>query len=286
MKIILFLFGIIAAGIVGYSFEPDMRIGLTGKPKDYVPKPAEPEVEPVSTVVVKNSDPETAIDPATWPADRLPAKVELKGDVEISNETGDIKMTITAGNRVDLVRVDGENVIISPGSGPLEGTVPIVHTNLIEQLTALAKILPPVDPSDPVDPPVVASNTGENTGTVETPTEVAVVNPEMTSDPVEPEVAVVEPEEDPTSAPASGDVVAIMQASIKAGDIQEFTFDQVLDWAANDAAEEIEGESFQTGIASYKAETVFGVKTIQAKALIQEGKVVRWLWPKSGMEIK
>jgi len=77
-----------------------------------------------------------------------------------------------------------------------------------------------------------------------------------------------------------------MQASIKGGEIKEFTFDQVLDWQASQQPETIDSETYQTGIASYKAETVFGVKTIQAKALIKDGKVVRWLWPKSGMEIK
>ena len=77
-----------------------------------------------------------------------------------------------------------------------------------------------------------------------------------------------------------------MKASIQAGEIKEFGFDQVLEWVAGEGEETIDGESYQTGLASYKAETVFGVKTIHAKALIKGGKVVRWLWPKSGMEIK
>lgn len=92
----------------------------------------------------------------------------------------------------------------------------------------------------------------------------------------------------PTPAPAatgSSDVVSVMQASIKAAQIKEFTFDQVLEWAAT-PDETVEGEVFQTGVASYKAETIFGVKTIQAKALIKGGKVQRWIWPKSGMDIK
>ena len=46
------------------------------------------------------------------------------------------------------------------------------------------------------------------------------------------------------------------------------------------------GSSFQTGTLNYKAETIFGVRTIQAKALISNGEVVRWIWPKSGMEIR
>jgi hypothetical protein len=80
-------------------------------------------------------------------------------------------------------------------------------------------------------------------------------------------------------------VVKVMQESIRSGQIKEFTFDQVLGWEAG-ASESVDGEAFQTGNVSYKAETIFGVKTIQAKALIKEGKVHRWIWPKSGMEIK
>lgn len=76
-----------------------------------------------------------------------------------------------------------------------------------------------------------------------------------------------------------------MQESIKAAQIKEFTFAQVLDWKA-DEPETTDGETYQTGLISYKAETIFGVKTIQAKALVKGDKVVRWIWPKSGMEIK
>jgi hypothetical protein len=76
-----------------------------------------------------------------------------------------------------------------------------------------------------------------------------------------------------------------MQESVRDGQIKEFTFDQVLAWKA-EADEIIDGETYQTGLASYKAETIFGVKTIQAKALIKGGKIQRWIWPKSGMEIK
>jgi hypothetical protein len=87
------------------------------------------------------------------------------------------------------------------------------------------------------------------------------------------------------AAAGSSDVVKAMQESIKAAQIKEFTFDQVLEWNAA-ADETVDGQTYQTGVASYKAETIFGVKTIQAKALVKGGKVQRWIWPKSGMEIK
>jgi len=60
----------------------------------------------------------------------------------------------------------------------------------------------------------------------------------------------------------------------------------VTEWSPEAKVETIDGEVYGIGMLSYKAETVFGEKIIEAKALIQDGKVVRWLWPKSGMEIK
>ena len=86
-----------------------------------------------------------------------------------------------------------------------------------------------------------------------------------------------------TSGPVN--VVQVMQESIRSGQIKEFTFDQVLSWKA-EPDDTVEGTLYQAGSVAYKAETIFGVKTIQAKALIKDAKVHRWIWPKSGMEIK
>ena len=76
-----------------------------------------------------------------------------------------------------------------------------------------------------------------------------------------------------------------MQASIRSGDVKEFTYKQVISWKALED-ETVEGEVLNTGAVSYKAETIFGVKTIQAKAHIKDGQIQRWFWPKSGMDIK
>ena len=108
-------------------------------------------------------------------------------------------------------------------------------------------------------------------------------------------VATPTPAPTPTRAPATVPaapratgavgIVPIMQASIRGGQIKEFTFAQVLGWKA-EPNETVDGETFQAGSVTYKAETIFGVKTLQAKAFIKNGKVQRWIWPKSGMEIK
>ncbi len=85
---------------------------------------------------------------------------------------------------------------------------------------------------------------------------------------------------------AAGNVVAIMQESVRSGKITAFTYDQVLDWKDAQQSEDLNGTQVAIGLASYQAETVFGVKTIEAKAMIAGGRVVKWVWPKSGVEIK
>ena len=179
MKTFLFLLGLVAAGFVGYSFEPNLRFSLTGK------RPENRDAKPAIVAA-------TAAEPTLEP----PAEIDL-----------------------------------------------------LEQLAAPA----PVEPEIVIPPPPA-------------------------------------PEPAPQPAPAAleqrSNVIALMQSSIKGGEIKEFTFSQVLDWQASQELETIEGETYQTGTASYKAETVFGVKTIRAKALIKAGKVMKWLWPKSGMEIQ
>lgn len=76
-----------------------------------------------------------------------------------------------------------------------------------------------------------------------------------------------------------------MKESLRSGQIKEFGLAQVTSWTKQ-PDETIDGQIYQIGAVAYKAETIFGVKTIQAKALIKDGKVQRWIWPKSGMEIK
>lgn len=199
MKIFLSLFGIAAAFIVGYSFEPQMRLQLTG-------------LDPNSPITNPTSDP-------------IPSEI-------------------------------ADNTPADPATDP---------------------VAPPIIPEETIPDPL--------------PTEPEMVKITPIPNPIEPEIVQITPapEPEPKSAPEPAptvDIVSTMQTSIREGEIREFTLDQVLDWQASPEPETIDGQTYLTGIASYKAETVFGVKTIQAKALIQDGIVVRWLWPKSGMEIK
>lgn len=145
--------------------------------------------------------------------------------------------------------------------------------------------LPPVVKNDPEPPPVTPPPVEPPPVTPPPVEQPPVVNndpePPMEEEPAAPPAA------PPTPAAALGpeEIVKVMQDSIRAKQVKEFNFDQVLGWKAGEE-EEVDGEKYQTGVAAYKAETIFGVKTIQAKALIQGGEVKKWIWPNSGMEIK
>jgi hypothetical protein len=149
-------------------------------------------------------------------------------------------------------------------------------------------------PIPPQDVAPVAEAAPEATPAEAVPETPAQLEPELSPPPTEPApLTETAPPTEPAPltesvdapAPADSDVVQVMQASIDAGQIKEFTKAQVLSWTTS-TDEIADGETYQIGLAAYKAETIFGIKTIQAKAMIQSGKVVRWIWPKSGMEIK
>ena len=280
MKQFLTLLGLAGAGVLGYFSEPRLRFQLTGT----APGTA------VSQVVRELPDGSSQINLANLTPEQLPLHVLLKTDVNATDATSGVTMLIQAGNRVNLISIDGGTAVISPGAGAARGTVPVLDTDLMQQLIAN----PPMPPAAPVTP-----TGGESEEPASAPAPPPMPEPAPTPAPapnpvVEPTpTPVVEPapsapvEPTPVSAAETGtsDVVKVMQASIQAKQIAEFTSEQVLEWIA-DTDEVVDGETYQTGIASYKAETIFGVKTIQAKALIKGGKVQRWIWPKSGMDIK
>ena len=273
MKVFFFLIGIAAAGVLGYSYEPSMRYSLTGK-------------EPTTGEAADPKPPGEGaphIDPATFPQERLPEQVTLKTDVEFASGNSGLTVNAPAGSKVNLVRIDGSKVVVSPGVGGMEGSVPFAATDLIELLAGLAEepelkdqqveMAPKADPT-PQPEAEIAEKEGE-----ETMPEVAAKPEAM------PEAESTSPPE-PEAAAGPVDAVAIMKASIQAGEIKEFNFDQVMEWEAVEEEEDFNGESYKVGLLSYKAETFVGVRMIQAKALIKGGKVAHWLWPKSGMEIK
>ena len=281
MKLLPTLFGMAAAGALGYFAEPSLRLQLTGM------QPSAVENGKNTNVVLQMPGGAPQIDLASLTPAQLPQRVLLNTEVKVSDAASGVTMSIPAGNRVKLVRIERGNAVVSPSDGPFLGLVAITATDLLQQLAANPppSVAPPVAANFPQPITPTIGDSEEPAATIPGPPPTPEPAPEVPPDPVAtPEPApVVEPA--PTVAEGPTDAVKAMQDSIKAAQIKEFTFDQVLEWKA-DADEIVDGETYQTGVASYKAETIFGVKTIQAKALIKGGKVQRWIWPKSGMEIK
>ena len=315
MKVLGYALVILVMGFLGYALYPNIRPTLenAGWIAQYVPQaePA-PAVEPPATddggeaSVPPAVEPAPVPEPAPAPApaaggipqelvgltpDRLPERVLLKAAVTVRDPSGGVEMQVPAGQRVKPLRVEGAEVVVSPG-GQFEGRLAAAQTDLVEQI----RLLPPA-PVPPVQPPPVADNPPPAPAPVPQPEPVPapepapVVQPQPAVEPV-PEPApepVVEPVPEPVSPGGAGlgepGIVKAMQQSIRSGQIQEFKFEQVLGWKAG-PEEEVDGEKYQTGLVAYKAETIFGVKNIQAKALIKDGQVIRWIWPKSGMEIR
>ncbi|MFC7335908.1 hypothetical protein ACFQY0_01860 [Haloferula chungangensis] len=275
MKLGPSVIGIIIAGVLGYLLEPSVRPALLPTPKKVVEK-ADGSSTPVEIESpAKPAAPAAPIAPAppAWVAtltpEQLPEAVKLKSEASLPIAGASAPMLVPAGVQVKPVRVEGNELVINFG-GTAEGKVAVMSTDLVQ-------VLGNKPPEAPTAPPVAAAPAA--------PEAPAMADPATPAEPATPEAAA-------PAAPAVADkqlspeeIVAVMQASVKAGEIKEFAFDQVLGWKA-DEDKESGGETYQTGLASYKAETIFGVKNIQAQALIKGGKVEKWIWPKSGMEIK
>jgi hypothetical protein len=286
MKFFLFLFCMVSAGILGYMAEPNLRFRLTGKPPGVVGM----------SVVAPMANGNTQINLGSLTPDQLPKRVLLFSDVEVANPASGIKMRIQAGNEVNLVSIDGGTAWVSPSQGPFRGSLPVTETDLLQRLSANPPVvLTPAPAPEPIPAPAPEP--------VPTPEPILAPEPTPAPEPIpapEPQ-PVATPEPQPVAAPepvpapepiaTTGSssspeaIVTLMKNSIKAAQIKEFTASQVQNWAA-EANEILDGVTYQVGVVTYKAETIFGVKLIQAKALIQGGKVHRWIWPKSGMEIK
>lgn len=223
-----------------------------------------------------------------------PETVKLSKRLIVSTDDESQKTALEKGTTVEVRGLDSKSYLlkVSPG-GPLKGLVKIAETDFAQQViayrarrhfgvgNAVAENTKPAPVPPPTLPDVVDNGTPK-TPPPATPTTAPDPKPDPQPSPApEPEP---EPEPVPTNLNAE-QIVSAMQESVKGGGIKEFKFEQVEGWKAGEE-ENVDGEMYQTGLAAYKAQTIFGEKTVQAKALIQKGKVVKWIYAKTGMEIR
>jgi hypothetical protein len=231
------------------------------------------------------------IDLAEYRDADLPLTIKIEKPVTIPTIDNDGEVRLGKGDTVNLLNRKDNVLIIESIKGNGKGEVAPQNTDIYTVLAArkFEKAVadgggsmagtPPVPVSTPVPTPTPAPAPG--------PEPVAVV------DPTPPPTPAVEPEPTPTPPPApvgevkltEEQIIELMKKSIDGGAVKEFKTEQVKGWKAS-GDETIDGSDYQTGLAAYEAATIFGVRPVQAKALIKDGKIERWVYAKSGMEIQ
>lgn len=234
------------------------------------------------------------IDLAKYEEGELPEVVTIEKQTSIPTASGAGVKPLRRDEKVKLLSLDGGKLLVQTMDGVAKGQIQPRDTDIFQILAKrkfeqdAAKIVgtSPPDQAVPSTPsPGVDPVANPATGVAPQPTPVAVVEPQPAP------AAVVEPEPEPEPEPetpkelSEEQVVALMKESIAGGAVKEFKSDQVKGWKIGDM-ETIDGTEYQTGLAAYEAQTIFGVKPVQAKALIKDGKIERWVYAKSGMEIQ
>ena len=245
------------------------------------------------------------IDLAEYRENDLPETLKMENQTTIPTLSGEGTKILRKNDKVKLLNRKGDVLIVETMDGIAKGSVKPLDTNIFKVLAQskhnadLSKRMadggntPPAPaPAPSPTPPAPAPSPG--------PTPVAVVEPTPAPAPapapgpgpeMTPAPAPTPPAPAPAPAPAGGgdltedQIVALMKESIAGGAVKEFKTDQVKGWKAAEK-ETIDGTEYQTGLAAYEAQTIFGVKPVQAKALIKGGKIERWVYAKSGMEIQ
>ena len=113
MKLFLILLGMGAAGILGYLTEPGLRPQVTG---------IDPKGKPTKTAdgnEATPADPVTDIDPATLAPNQLPEKVTLREEIKFSDESSGLTMTVSAGSKAKLIRIQGKDAVVRPGKAAI-----------------------------------------------------------------------------------------------------------------------------------------------------------------------
>lgn len=248
MKTLLKLVIFIVIGLLGYSFEPQLRGLLTSFA--FLEKPR----AKLLTTGLESEEPK--IDLANVSASKFPSKIRLTKGLSLKDLATKDMILVSPGQELRYMSYGNGRVLVSLLDEPITGFVPLNHTNLED---------------------LVAENLkNPHYSREEIPAPVAPTEPEK----------VVEKIKEVVVAEAPKPILDIMKASIQNSEVKEIKEDKVTDWVAQEAEEMFEGKSYRVGLLTYSAETVFGVKPMEAKAYILNNKVERWVGAKSGIQMK
>lgn len=257
---------------LGYIVEPMFISGVKNKPATQAAANADEEdpagpKDPKPTPEEPDTTPTIEVDLSKITQDDFPDKVELKESYTVSDAESGTTVTLKAGSMVKPIRLQGSYLVIQPSLIPIQSAIHVDKTNFKE--LAVPKML------ERIKNPVVAQNPDPVDPAPKDPDPVAPGDPDPSPDPT------------PTPAAKLGEaaIVALLKEDVAAGKVTEFKADQVTAWqAGNDM--EFDGENYQTGRVTFKAETILGVQEHEAIALIKDGKVHKWMWAKTKLEMR
>jgi len=270
-----FILILISVGI-GYVLEPIFFSGskqvvktevkdTTDKDTDVAEEPVTPTPPPADAVQVDLSKITSA---------DFPEKVTLKIPLTITDAASGVTMSLKKGSKVKPLRIVGDELEVQPAGFPVKGQIHVDQTDFksLAVPMMLKRLQSAVAKNDPAPTP--------------TPDPTPAPAAEPTPAPVpEPTPAPAPTPEPVASKLDEAGIVAAMKASVTEGKVTEFKAAQVTSWKAGEDMD-FDGESYQTGIVTFKAETILGVQEHDALALIKGGKIEKWMWAKTKLEMR
>lgn len=235
-------------------------------------------------------------------ADEKPTSLTLRDPIKMKSEDGSMIRSYEKGQAVDFISLNdrGQLEVADPADAKFTSHIAADKTDIFEEVGKLkmaaakakeAAVQAEIARMDQVKKDKAARATDPDNGMAndggkisESDNSVAQNDSKVEGTMSEPE-GTIQPDPANDTPLAPGKIVDVMKESIKGGAVKEFTFEQVEEWIAGEE-ETVDGVSYQTGLVSYKAETIFGVQAVQAKALIQGGQVKKWVYAKTGMQIR
>ena len=288
-------------GFFGPLFVLLVSFGLAYFTYDYlfIPNPALSKEQGVEQVTVTGPDGKVKmkVDMAADAAKYLPEQTTLEGSVTLYNAEG-AAIEFTKGYKAKVLSYAAGKLQITDQGEAFKGEIAYDQTDVIAAIgqAKYTDLLGLPTAPDPTPAPAIAMPPAPapEPAVAAPPAQLPAPEPEVASLPTsqmpapapEPTPAVEVTEAPPVStAPlASSDLITAMQASVKARAVSEFETSGVLKWENGDN-ETIDGTEYQVGFATYEKETIFGNQPVVAKALIKGGKVVKWVYAKTGLEI-
>ena len=214
----------------------------------------------------------------------FPKEINLKRNLTIKDTSSGVAIELKEGTAVKPIKLSGQSILIQPIDIPLKTQIPVDDTNfkaltlpnLLKRMANGGQVIQQGSPAE------VAANAevdamGEPSAPVE-PTPEPVVKTEPTPKPVAktPRKTTLTDEE----------ITEVMKESIEAGEVTEFTLDQVIEWRKG-GEEVVEGITYkQSGRLIFSAQTILGEHKYGAIALIKRGKIVKWAWARNMLTMR